>query len=189
MKAFIYLSVLLITAGSAFGLADYFKEKKKGTFTQLYKEEEEPAAVPVNDRTVPSKQKATTATMINFKPGMAVSNEQGAAKPAPVKKVKKKAPRKPVSLKMFTRGDEVQVREMVAPKIMAAPSIIEKKAPTEAVMEEKPVVKEPLSDAAITATPVAEPVIEKEVKRPSLTKMFSRGRPPKMVKKPVSKLN
>lgn len=175
MKPFIYLSVLLITAGSAFGLADYFKEQKKGTFTQLYKEEEE---VPeVETKNIPAN---TPATLVNTKKEPVAADVKTTTSTVAVKKVKKKAPRKPISIKMFTRGDEVEVKEFTPPVIIKEPVEEVKKAPSEPVKEEVPIIKEPV--------PVAEPAVVKETKKPSLTKLFSRGKPPRKVKQEAVKV-
>lgn len=186
MKAFIYLSVLLITAGSAFGLADYFKEQKNGTLAKLYREEEEETApVTAKESVIEPATSAQPATLVNSGASEKMVAEKTVAKTNSVKKIKKKKERKPISLKMFSRGDEFEAKRFTPPVIIEQPQVTDKKAPVIPVMEEvpAPVVKE-----TTTPVPAEAVVIEKEVKKPSLSKMFSRGRPPKMVKKVVAEV-
>jgi hypothetical protein len=181
MKPFIYLSTLLITAGSVFGLADYFKEKKSGTMARLYHEEEEPAA----------PEKKVNTTVLNAIPAVAkeemkmpVGTTEVKKTIAVEKKVKKKVPRKPISIKMFTRGDERPFRnpKEVQPTIIKLPEPI-KVTPVEPVKEVVPEVKE----VKEIITPVAMPVAEKAPERPSLRKLYSRGKMPRREKKETVK--
>lgn len=168
MKPFIYLSVLLITAGSAFGLSDYFKAKKNGTLARLYKEEvqEEPIAVekPVVSGKVSTPLVAGASTV--------VAKETVAKPVAATKKMKKTPKPKKLSFKMFTRGDE-----FIPPPIVEEPVL--EKAVAVPVVAEEPVIKEQPEVKKI------QPVVTEEPKssRPSITKMFSRAAPPKRVKK------
>jgi hypothetical protein len=174
MKPFIYLSALLITAGSVFGVADYFKEKKNGTMARLYQEEEETVAPEKTANTKMLPAIPVVSKEIVKEP--VVAND--VKKTVAVEKKKKKTPRKPISIKMFTRGDERPER----PMIIKLPEV-EKKAPVEPVAETVAEVKETKE----VVTPVAEPVAEKAPERPSLRKLYSRGKPPSRVKKPVVK--
>lgn len=179
MKPFIYLSVLLITAGSAFGLSDYFKAKKDGTLAALYKETEETPELPVSVEQPAVAGNVTAPLAIGTK--TAVTSEPATKTPTVAKKVKKTSKPKKLSIKMFTRGDEVErftppvIEEPVIETPVAVPVVAE-----EPVKKEQPEVKE----VQPVKVEVAKP------RRPSLTKMFSRARPPKHVKnievKPVT---
>jgi len=167
MKPFIYLSALLITAGSAFGIVDYFKEKNKGTFATLYKEEEETPETPIFEKEKMTPLNAGNITEI----AASKTTTEGAiaAKTTEAKKLKKKAPRKKVSLKMFTRGDEI---ERFTPPVVIEEPVMEKPVPAEPVKQPE----------VINVQPVSNVIIEKEEKRPSLRKMFSRASPRKIKK-------
>lgn len=80
---------------------------------------------------------------------------------------------------MFTRGDEFEAERFTPPVITELKEPEEKKAVVEPVKEEVPAVKEPVAPVPVETI---EPE-KKETKRTSLTKMFSRGRPPKTMKK------
>jgi hypothetical protein len=49
MKVFMYLSILLITAGAAFGFVDYVKAKQNGTLKKVYVDQEEQDKVPLTN--------------------------------------------------------------------------------------------------------------------------------------------
>lgn len=179
MKPFIYLSVLLITAGSAFGLTDYFKAKKDGTLAALYKDTEETPELPVTVEQPAIAGNVTAPLSIGTK--TAVTSETTTKTTTAAKKTKKASKPKKLSIKMFSRGDEVEgftppvVEEPVIATPVAVPAVAEEPA-----KKEQPEVKE----VQPVKVEVAKP------SRPSLTKMFSRARPPKRVKnievKPVT---
>lgn len=172
MKPFIYLSVLLIVAGSAFGLSDYFRAKNNGTLAKLYKEDTPELPVTV-------EQPAVSGNVTAPLPLDAKTNANITATPAKtvaVKKIKKEAKPRKLSFKLFSRGDEI--RSFEPPPVVEEPAL-EKPVVVPAVAEE-PVKKEQPEVKEEQPVKTVEPVKES---RPSLTKLFSRAKPPRLQKK------
>jgi hypothetical protein len=127
MKTFAYLSILLLTAGAAFGIIDYTKAKKNGSFDKVYAEETTNETAPANIIS-PNSQEVIKETAV-------FEN-----KTAPVlKKTPTPVPLKNYQSKSFSKTGAAKEK------------IIIQKAPSTEVKEEAPAAKPVKKE--ITKTP------------------------------------
>jgi hypothetical protein len=188
MKAFTYLSFLLLIAGSAFGLVHYIKADKNGTLSRLYREDIDPAATPQKN------ENPVLQAPVNWqgKPVLALLTSNS-KKPISVKQKKTPPPPPPpsstkISLRSFSRG---AIEEAAPAKILDIPQPAETPV-TEAVPAATPVTEAPAAEAPQPVPAVTTEIKEeekKEVKKEKipLRKMFSRARPVRVVEKTVIK--
>ena len=124
MKTMIYAGIVLFSAASIYGVADYYNSQKNGILDNLYKEEDVPITAPNNH----SNSVTSTKSLPDEKPLILPAKMSDDPK-----KIKQKAKRT-IRLEEYSRGRIEEPLPVEQEEIIKPPVVVEEtKKPVEAV--------------------------------------------------------
>ena len=88
MKAIIYAGIGLFSVATVYGVADFYRSKKKGTLDKLYVEEETPATPKVEEKTTVVLPVKNTETEAVENTAVTVKAKSGKKVKSPIKKIR-----------------------------------------------------------------------------------------------------